>query len=438
MPKYGLFVNGIGKSNRDQKAFDDLVGMDIHSIPGVAYASSALEKDSGETVTELCKAVAVDTDSGNSWWFSVASGKIWKRTLTGTWTLDHTNTTGANLGAEYFNGKIYYASATNLGQYDISGNTWNDSFAAFTNDDAKYKPMRRQHLELYIGDGNLVANVDEAHVFTANALDLQPHQRVTAIEPFKYLSLCIGTIVSGNINEAGIFNWDTFSPSWNTEDRVPERGVNTLITADNNVFAWVGISGNIYRYNGETMTKWRNLRSSLLDAQMANFGADDCATEFYGKSLLQTPQGIYSIFSYDSELPVVLNGEYTNSPGQGVTIGCMTSIGANLLSCWQSGATVGVDEVVSTRGIGIVTAPVAYGEFNNVIVKYDALPAGTSIGIETKINGESWVEKTAITDTVNRKVFFDGGLRDTTTMQARITLNPSTTYTPTIDYIEYE
>jgi hypothetical protein len=92
-----------------------IVGWDLHSEPAIMKVSQALTEESGGTVDELCK-VVVECSDGNSYWFSSSSGKIWKRTDAGVWSLVSTNAQGSCLGAFEHNGFIYYATAEYLGR----------------------------------------------------------------------------------------------------------------------------------------------------------------------------------------------------------------------------------------------------------------------------------------------------------------------------------
>jgi hypothetical protein len=65
-----------------------MVGLDIHSKPGLIKVQQALAKASSSTITELCK-VAIPVSDGSKLWFSSESGKVWRES-SGTYTLIHT------------------------------------------------------------------------------------------------------------------------------------------------------------------------------------------------------------------------------------------------------------------------------------------------------------------------------------------------------------
>ena len=99
-----------------------LVGIDLHSKPGVVLARQALAKTSSSTVTGLIKNRVACSD-GNSYWFDGDSGKVYKCTTGGTVTLVHTTTPdegGAQcLGAEEYYGYIYWATPKRLHRIPI-------------------------------------------------------------------------------------------------------------------------------------------------------------------------------------------------------------------------------------------------------------------------------------------------------------------------------
>ena len=59
-----------------QDSFYKMVGLDMHSSPGVLKVAQKMAKDSGSTVTEFCKE-RVASSNGYTYWGSADSGKIW-------------------------------------------------------------------------------------------------------------------------------------------------------------------------------------------------------------------------------------------------------------------------------------------------------------------------------------------------------------------------
>lgn len=155
-----------------------MVGLDIHSEPGIIKVNQKLAKESSTTVVDFVKTIVPCSD-GNTYMFGDA-GNIYKRTSAGSYSVEAT-VSGAIYGAMEFGGYIYYARQSYLGRWQL-GTAWstrNDTFAAFTNG-STYHPMHVANIVLYIGDKNLVAQV-EGGVFTADALDLETQFNITAL-----------------------------------------------------------------------------------------------------------------------------------------------------------------------------------------------------------------------------------------------------------------
>lgn len=123
-----------------------IVGLDIHSMPGLIRVNQALKKDSGTTVTEFCK-VRIACSDGNTYWFSSDSGKIWKRTSAGVYSLVYTTvpTSGEAkcLGAREYNGYIYWATQNHLHRIALTGlSDWS------TNNEANWQDFSLEQEEI--------------------------------------------------------------------------------------------------------------------------------------------------------------------------------------------------------------------------------------------------------------------------------------------------
>lgn len=433
MPKtsniiYADFFKGNGESKYDQNGFDSIVACDVNSEKGTVRSSLAMvaEIDSNAP-NELCN-VAVEVPSGDTYWFSSASGNIWKRTSGGVWNLARTNANGACKGAGYFNGKLYYASDTKLGTYDLN-TTWNDSWQTLNSGDHF---MWEKKLTLKIANGSWLASVDTAGTFAANNLDLQPQHAISCIGDW-LTDILLGTRVSNYVNESGLFGWDGFSTSWGPiEDYVEEVGVNTFIKAKNYLFAQVGLIGNIYNFTGARLEEFKRLRdgenaitSPVSPYQVANIN---------GLPLIATARGIFSI-GKKPYFPLAI--EYVPSQGQGITPGALISTGGQVLLSWSNGVTAGVDKLSTNRANGKMTTPVALGKFRDVYVHFDLLPSSTSIGVEVKEDNADWKNIQTIADTTDDDlVKLSTVVNNKRKLQVRVTLNSNGADTPIISAIE--
>ena len=244
-------------------SYHKLVGLDLHTTPGLLKVAQRLTKDSDTMVDEFVK-VAVASTNGRTYWFSSTSGKIWERDSGGTWDLVYTTVpTGGGagcLGAAEYQGYIYWATESHLhrilatnaeGAAEWAANigaglNWDD----FDNGDALYHPMVEQVGVLFIGDANQVAQVRDA-TFSSNALDIKAPLRVKCLGKIG-IDLLIGT--KGNeFTKTEVFRWNTWSVSFTTSDTIEEPNINAFLPGDNFVFVSAGVAGNIYVFNGEQM-----------------------------------------------------------------------------------------------------------------------------------------------------------------------------------------
>jgi hypothetical protein len=107
----------------------ELVGIDLHSEPGLVKVQQKLTKVIAANVaSEFCKNYVV-CSNGNNYWFSAESGKIWQD-ASGTWTLKYTTSSknGQNntLGATEYDGYIYWATQNFIHRIKVSNasSTW--------------------------------------------------------------------------------------------------------------------------------------------------------------------------------------------------------------------------------------------------------------------------------------------------------------------------
>lgn len=399
-----------------------LVGCDIHSEPGVLKVNQALVKESGAIVDNAVSKIVVCSD-GNSYLFDRGAGKIWKRTSGGTYSLEATNGNGATLNAREYAGYVYYCSATKLGRWQI-GSAWatrNDNFATFLNGNATYHPMFVKNGVLYIGDGNVVAQVDVG-TFSNNALDVEPKYVVRSLGEVES-DLLIGTQVATNVNEARVFRWNTIAISFTNDDGAPEQGVNCFLPSDNFIMVQAGQKGNLFTYNGAQLEQFKRIAGDWTSTKQA-FVNNDAAANFFGTPLFGLSnssgnpalQGVYSFGSYSSNYPRVLNLEYilSNAHSSSVEITAMAVAGNDLLVAWvdNTGApTYGVDKIdwsnkyasayFETR---VFTLDRMNGKDMNVKIAYRSLPTGTNITLEKKINNGAYSSVTLRQD-ANKALF---------------------------------
>jgi hypothetical protein len=426
---YGDFHRGIAKSKFDVNGFDNLVNCDVHTELGSVRPQLALSSES-TTPNENC--IILTTTDGTCFMFSTESGKIWKRTTAGVYSLVHTNTKGAHAGANIFNGVVYYATASFLGKQTEalakSEATWSsqdDDFGDFTNN-GTYKPSCVVGSGCYWGDDHFVAVVDSAGTFTADVLDLPSEHSISALASSGN-DLLIGTQIGSNVPYCKTFLWDRVSPSFTLEDTTPENGVNCFIVGDNITFAQCGSSGNIYYWTGSKLELFKKIRNVSTSVAPYN------TVQLSGRSLFGTGSKVFSIHRSDKDTPYVIVQEYTLTTGSVYSLG---NYGSKLLVSTGDN----IDATGSTYATATIDTPEMQGHANSITVYYDSYPTG--IGISTNVDNSSFSSQTPIVDTVRKTVSFNGGLGKVNTLQGRITLSqvsagsPSVNYPPIIKAIE--
>lgn len=408
----GSWQNGLTSLGKlHQNKWLTLDNCEIHDETGIVTCQYAMESES-TTPNEPC--VMAYDPSGNTYAASKTTGKIWKRTTAASWSLLHTNanTTG-HMGIRYFNGYLFFWTATKLGYYDLNV-TYSDSFATGT----AFREGIEANNALLIANGRYTARVDASNVFSANEF----------VVPAQFLQTClknigddvlIGTYVSTDVAYCKVFLWNTVSPSWTYEDEIFEVGVNCFIQLDNMYLAQCGTAGKFYYWTGAKMAYFSKIRGivTALGEQMS--------TVYNGRALFANATKIYSIHREDNSFSYAVCGEYTCTG----TIYSIITQGANLLAS----VGTGVDKRGTSFATATVEGPEIQGEVSSVIVKYDTYPEG--IGIQTSINGAAYDSQTEVIDTLKKEVSFNGGLVDGHTGQAKLTLTPSGASRPKVKSI---
>jgi len=497
--QFGKWWNGLsalGKMQQDK--FVTLDNCDIHSEVGLVMPQLAMTSES-TTPNEACLN-AIDP-SGNIFFCSTASGKIWKRTTAGAYSLVATNSNGAHTGCRYFNGFLWYWTSTKLGYYQISGSvtlsiaspcvvtlashglvtgqavTFSTTGALptgitagttyYVRPDTSLTEVNefwlydteahattggstgridtsgsqsgthtmfvhsfatgtdfREGIEanntLIIANGRYIARIDATNTFSANELTLPAQYKATCLKNIGD-DVLIGTYVSTDVAYCRVFLWDTVSTSWTFEDEVFEIGINCFVQLDNIIVAQCGTSGRFYYWTGRQMSYFGKIRgiTTALGEQKS--------VVYNGRPLFANATKIYSIHREDSALPFAFCGEYTCTG----TIQSLAVQGQTLLAS----VGTGVDKKGTAYATAIIETPESQNKIADIRIGYDIYPEG--VGIETKMNGGSYVAQTEIIDINEREVYFDGGLEYGVIAQAKITLTPSGSNIPKVKLIKF-
>lgn len=394
--------------------------------PSSSISLSPSPSSAGASDIDSFIKIAVPASNGYHFWFSSTSGKIWAISPSGTITLAYITVAEAGasgcLGAIEYNGFIYWATQSRLhriaiGNADESWFNVSLNWATFTKTDSEFHPMAIQDLTLFIGDGNLVASVDEAGVYLDNALDINTPNRIKCMTDYEF-DLLLGTFVANTVNKTQIIRWDTISPSWNTSDTIEESGINAFIKDDNNLFVNAGRSGNIYFYNGEKLLQYKRIPGEYSSTSYG-YVHPGSVGNFMGQPIFgfsngsgnPAKQGVYMLGSYSKDYTKKLDLSFPISENvlEGIEIGAILVLDFDLYVAWKRGDVYGIDKIDYSAKY-----PNAYFEtmmlFQNmrdvlkslksVLAFYHTLPSGCGFTFSYSVNGANYVEMDDRNDTV--------------------------------------
>lgn len=440
----------------------EIVGLDIHSEPGIIKVNQKLTKESGTTVTDFVKKILPCSD-GNTYLFGSTSGKIWQRANNGTYTLVATAAPASGaagiMDAIEDQGYLYYTMQNRVGRWQI-GAAWsgrNDNWATFTAGDASYHPCFKVNLIVYIGDGQYVAQIEDG-VFTGNALDFKTGVRVKSLGTTG-VNLLIGDYIADNISWTEVFDWNTWSVSFTTSDPVNEKGINAFLKADNANYVSAGEKGKIYFYDGARLVNPKKIPGTWGIGKKMTIHQDataDFDIPLFGVSnVLGNPclQGVYGFGGYSGDYSPVLTLEHLISPNisSNLEIGSIAVIDDYILVSWVDRTepltpVYGVDKLDATAKYAsayFTTRAIApdrsYGTKVGLIsVPYRTIPTGCSVQIWKKANYETdFTQITEVTiDSEKKIVRTEVDIDAMTTCQIKVVLVGSGNNAPEIEGLE--
>ena len=454
-----------------KNSLSSIVGFDLHSIPGVLLVNQKLTKEAGGAPTDDYYKILPCSD-GNTYLFGKTTGKVYKNTA-GTYSLQGTVTPAAGtaglLDAIEYNGFIYYAMQSRLGQWAFSGafSGRNDNFGTFTNGNASYHPIyflpNAQYI--FIGDGKTLAQVDNNNVFTAGALTTIASNLVITCLGSQGSDLLIGASILNGVGKSFVLRWNTWSPVPTTAYPINEAGINAFFPSEDEIVVNAGVSGNMYHLNGAVFEITKQIPPIFPNTYsptakgMVQYPAvaNKQGIPLFGfSSITGDPalEGIYSWGRRNENYPKILTLEIPVSTGNfaGITI-------------WSI-AVQGNDIYVSSfdangGGVGVGTYQIDKLDWSNkysgayiesLIMKYSrvdldkfekfvaniaqSLPAGTAITISYKINGGSY---TAFSASDNYHYDSDrnqqeaDSRQDARTMQVKVSVTASGNTAPILE-----
>lgn len=445
-----------------------MVGIDIHTVSGIIQANQRMTKISGDTITEKCM-VGLAASNNIRYWFSNVSGKIWQE-KDGAFDLVYTTTPSAGeddcLGAIEHDGYIYWFTSHRVHRIPVANadgaSAWTanvqPNFGNFLKGDYNFHPCRIVNLVLYIGDGNVVAQVDSG-VFSDNALDIDAPHRVSALGKMG-TDLLIGTYIADNVAHANIYRWNTWGTSFSNHDMVYEPGIFAFLETDNYVQVCAGYAGNIYNYDGDKLSYFKTIPGNYSNT--AGVKVNPYAIGMYRGMLpiFGVSQwgenagdcGIWSLGRSSYNHGIVLNLEFPTSNVDSdeypiltdLTIGAIVVAGNDIYASWSYGGENGVDKLDYTQKIKrpfletkVMKPDMSQlNSFKDFYAHYVELPEDTNIIIKKKENHnpDGFGEPL---ETVNDsdRMFVNAPSESTETkvMQMRIELETSDNKSPIIE-----
>lgn len=461
---------GIAPSKYEGRANSvaEMVGINIHDIPGVFFANFALTKETSTTIDSFVKEILVCSND-KVYAFSSTTGKVWERATNGTWSLVHTTTPAAGgagcLGAAEYNGYIYWATESRLHRIavadtgDWAANAVED-YQTFAQTDSEFHPMLVMDNRLYIGDGSNLCQLrydGASYQFTAEALRIYPPQRIKCLGKLDF-DILIGSIVDNFVNKSTIYRWNRYSDSWNVEDEIEEVGINAFIPMDNNVLVSAGVNGNIYAYGGQVLELAYQIPGDY-DSSNKAIVHPDATAYFNGKPVFglstssgtPTKMGVYSLATKNPQLyPRVLNLEYVISQDKvnTIEIGSVSVRGNDLFVSWKDGTTYGVDKISSTTrydGAYFVSRVMTVDRnlednFEKIYAAYASLPESCDIEIYIKRSHEaSWpAEPINLVDEEDLKQMVCDEIEQGINYQLKVVLRTSGANTPIVESVNID
>jgi hypothetical protein len=370
--------------------------LDIHKDIDSLTCNYALTDDLAAGTLNGLPLWIVPCSNGNSYFFT-DTGRIYKRTSAGSYSLVYTDADGRITGAcEWSNNAgdvfLYWATATKLHRMVVAGN-WTSDVDATVNSQtypknnltsATWHTMKQINGTMLICNAAELAMVAWDDSYTNSALSLIPGNLSKCLMEYGGYAY-IGNVKSDSASNAEMFVWDTAqSLNWNSKNTIPFSSINALINAEYPLMQ-AGINGQILLADSSSYTMpivsfpgggQVNPDAVEIDGGLALFGS-------YGNGTNKT--GIYSYGRKKKNANLVLNLEYAFDCDE---IGSVKKIGTDLLFTYEStgGTSWGVKKVGTDKATGLYHSldlifPVSLKEttLDKIRIVTAPLPAGTSI-----------------------------------------------------------
>lgn len=375
--------------------------LDIHKKTDSLSCQQAMKKETNTTDLIL---FMVSCSDGNSYHFG-DTGKIYKRTPAGLWSVVYTDPDGKIKGAMEWKGNssntyLYWATDTRIKRKLIPGaSNWSDvETLSPTLNSADWHSMivgAGQQGDLFICNKDKLAMIDYQHNITTEAVKIIPGNTTKCLAATDEYVI-IGSVKEDNAEEGYLWAWNTLLMNWKKRKRIPVKGVNALVISEI-MIAQAGTDGEIFfsdLVNQQPIIAFPdggkvNPGGVTTKGNLAMFGV-------YGNSY----PGIYSYGRARKNRVFALNYDYVLTPGSVDEIGAIQMVGDDLLASWKSGSVYGVDVVDKNNKANAIFetldfdagSPYLEKFFEHIKIKMKPLPSGSSIRVKFRMNKKGdWV-----------------------------------------------
>jgi len=352
---------------------------------------------------------------------------------------------------------VYFSTKTrlfNIALADVaSWNTRVQPVGKFKNA-ADFHPMLEQNIQLYIGDGKVMAQVANNGEFLQQTFFNLPDNEVIRSLAHFDTDILVGTKAIGF---GRILRWDGLSESWSAQDTVYEKeGVTAFINDDNDVYAVVGGRGEIFFYNGAKLVDFLNIpgitstNSIKVNPNATGFFRGVPIFGVSNNSGNPVLQGIYGFGAYSSRYPKALSLDYPVSAFSALEIGAILIDGNDLYATYKTGADVGVVRLdwtakyesayLETRALSDFQSRHQAKTITEAMATYFLLPANTSITIGHKrAYDNDFTDYTMLTDTERLLVKAkEPGVPKVANPQLRVSFGVSGNNAPVMEDLLYD
>lgn len=432
-------------------------GIDLRNTNSSLSCNQALKKDSGTTVTDLIQFGVPATDG--SWYGFGKTGKIYKRTLGGGWSLVYTDPDGEILGATEFIhndgvgnyvSHIVWATQTKLKKVETSVGFGSPTTVTTFEVGAsgEFHVMKTALGVVFICDGDYLAILDYEGAVNTTALQFPGGIYSKDILENNNI-IVIGASQTGQQRQGYVFTWDKIQDSWIQKKNLQAQGLNSMNF----------LESGLLMQTGEELKYWDT--ANLIPLKQLPGGGKTlpgAQSEYRSIAMFGVYGGsINGVFGYgrrDKNSPFALNLEYIPSHGRYTNendiIGCVSNHQGNLLVSWY-------DSVADTYGVDIIdpdnkaealyqsleidsNTPYAQKVWPQIKVVTRPLPAGTNVSLRARtINDDDWIQckmdnQETEMATAGQKVgiFNVAGARKGEIIEIEVVLTPNGNETPEV------